>query len=241
MKHLFKAFLWTLCPLFVFAQDLTKPETTEVWEPEPRVVTPGAVPSDAIVLFNGTNLNEWEQVKGGEAKWKVENGIVTVAPGTGMIQTKRKFGDIQLHIEWRSPNEPETAKGQGRGNSGVFLQERYEVQVLNSYQNRTYSNGQAASLYKQAIPLVNATSKQGDWNVYDIIYNAPHFRANGSLEKPAYVTVLHNGIIVQNHVELQGTTEYVGTPKYIMHDKGSIQLQDHGNLVSFRNIWVREL
>lgn len=240
------ALLCAFMPILSMAQvpskDMTKPESTEVWEPEPRIVTAGVVPSDAIVLFNGTNLNEWEQVRDASAcKWKLENGLMTVVPSTGNIRTKRKFGDVQLHIEWRSPSESADRKGQGRGNSGVFFQERYEVQILNSYNNRTYSNGQAASIYKQASPLVNATSKEGEWNTYDIIYTAPRFRENGSLEKAATLTVLHNGVVVQNAVKLQGTTEYIGAPKNDAHGKGSIELQDHGNLVSFRNIWIREL
>lgn len=226
------------------AQDKPKPEETEVWEPEPKVITApgwGKAPSDAIILFDGKNLSEWVSTKdGGAAKWEVKDGVFTVVPGTGDIMTKRTFGDFQLHLEWRSPDEP-TRKGQDKGNSGVFLQGRYEVQILNSYENRTYSNGQAASIYKQHIPLVNATSKPGDWNTYDIIYTAPRFRPNGSLERPAYVTVIHNGVVVQNHVEIHGTTEYIGAPKYIAHGKGPIILQDHSNPVSFRNIWIREM
>lgn len=227
------------------AQNAPKPEETEVWEPEPKVITApgmGKAPSDAILLFDGSNLNEWVSAKDGSpAKWEVKDGIFTVVPGTGDILTKRSFGDCQLHLEWRSPDEGAERKGQDRGNSGVFMQDRYEVQILNSYQNRTYANGQAASIYKQSIPLVNATSKQGEWNVYDIIYTAPRFRKNGSLERPGYITVIHNGVVVQNHVEIQGTTEYIGAPKYIAHGNAPIRLQDHSNRVSFRNIWIREL
>lgn len=227
------------------AQQTPKPEDTEVWEPEPKVIHApgmGKAPSDAIILFDGNHLNEWVSVKDGSpAKWEVKDGVFTVVPGTGDIMTKRTFGDFQLHLEWRSPDEPAERKGQDRGNSGVFMQGRYEVQILNSYQNRTYSNGQAASIYKQHIPLVNATSKPGEWNTYDIIYTAPRFRKNGSLERPAYITVLHNGVVVQNHAEIHGTTEYIGAPKYIAHGNGPVVLQDHGNRVSFRNIWIREL
>jgi hypothetical protein len=219
-----------------------KPEATEFMDPEIRVVTPSAVPSDAIVLFDGKNLDQWESTKDGSAaKWKVEDGVMTVVGGAGGISTKKLFGDCQLHIEWRSPNEGDDKKGQGRGNSGVFLQGIYEVQVLNSYQNRTYRNGQAGSIYKQTPPLVNATSKQGDWNVYDIIYTAPKFTINGGIETPAYVTVVHNGIVVQNHTKIQGVTNYIGQPTNPVHGKAPIHLQDHGNAVSFRNVWIREM
>lgn len=225
---------------------LPKPEDTEFWDPEVRVVTPGAslgvAPSDAIVLFDGTNLDKWQSVKDGSAaKWDVKDGLMTVVKGAGNISTKQDFNDYQLHIEWRSPIEPETLKSQGKGNSGVFMQGMYEVQVMNSYQNRTYRNGQAGSIYKQTPPLVNATSKMGDWNVYDIIYKAPRFNDNGGMVSPPMVTVLHNGIVVQNNTVIQGTTEYIGAPKILPHGRGPISLQDHGNLVSFRNIWIREL
>ncbi|MCU0449585.1 MAG: DUF1080 domain-containing protein [Bernardetiaceae bacterium] len=228
------------------AQDFTKPQTTEFYDPKVKVVTPGAAygqpPSDALVLFDGKSADQWEAARDkGPVKWKLDNGALTVVGGSGDIQTKQVFGDFQLHIEWQSPQEPETAKGQGRGNSGIFLQGLYEVQVLNSYQNETYSNGQAASLYKQTPPLVNATAKMGDWNTYDIIYIAPRFRRNGSVESPATVTVIHNGVVVQNHTVIQGTTEYIGPPKQPVHGKGPIRLQDHGNAVSYRNIWIREL
>lgn len=220
----------------------TDPKETEFWDPEVRVVTPGSIPSDAIVLFDGTNLDEWVSVISGEpANWTVADGAMTVKKGTGMIMTKKKFNNFQLHIEWRSPMEPETLKGQGKGNSGIFLQGLYEVQVLNSYQNRTYRNGQAGSIYKQTAPLVNATSKMGEWNTYDIIYTAPSFTENGGINTFAYVTVIHNGIVVQNHTKIQGTTPYIGQPKNPVHDAGPIALQDHGNLVSFRNIWIREM
>lgn len=220
-----------------------KPEASEFWDPEVKVVTPGAVPSDAIVLFDGKSLDGWESAKDGSpAKWEIKDGVFTVGKGTGNISTKQHFGDCQLHIEWRSPIEPETLKGQQKGNSGIFLSGIYEVQVLNSYQNRTYRNGQAGSIYKQTPPLVNATSKMGDWNVYDIIYTAPRFTINGGIETPGYVTVIHNGIIVQNHTKIQGMTNYIGQPTNPVHDvKGPISLQDHGNLVSYRNIWIREI
>ena len=219
-----------------------KPEATEYMDPEIKVITPGVVPSDATVLFDGRNLDLWENVKdGGAPKWKIEDGIMTIVGGTGGIATKKHYGDCQLHIEWRSPNEPEDKKGQGRGNSGVFFNGIYEVQVLNSYQNRTYRNGQAGSIYKQTPPLVNVTSKQGDWNVYDIIYNAPKFTINGGIDTPGYLTVMHNGVVVQNHTKIQGETNYIGQPTNPVHGKGPIFLQDHGNAVSFRNVWIREL
>ncbi len=220
-----------------------EPEITEVWEPEPRVVTPGngtAPPSDAIVLFDGKDFNEWTHLNGSPVKWKLDGGAMTVARGTGDIQTKQAFGDFQLHIEWRAPSEV-VGEGQGRGNSGVFLQSRYEVQVLDNYNNRTYSNGQAGSLYKQSIPLVNACRPPGEWQIYDIIYTAPRFNSDGLVVSPARVTVLHNGIVIQNNTEIRGTTEYIGMPKNVAHGDAPIKLQDHGNPVSFRNIWVRKL
>jgi hypothetical protein len=221
-----------------------KPEATEVWEPEPRVVTPGAMskaPSDAIVLFDGKNLDEWVAAKDGKAAgWKVEGGAMTVVKSSGNIRTKREFGDIQLHIEFRTPAVVD-GTGQGRGNSGIFLQQRYEVQVLDSYNNRTYSNGQAASIYKQSMPLVNACLPPGEWQVYDIIYIAPRFNADGIKVSPAYVTVIQNGVLVQNHTEIRGTTEYIGLPRNIAHGKGPLELQDHSNPTSYRNVWVREL
>ncbi|MEN7548741.1 DUF1080 domain-containing protein [Rapidithrix thailandica] len=229
--------------LLANAQTKMKPEDTEVWKPEPKVVTPGKgmqAPSDAIVLFDGSNLSEWEPEKGKKITWKHEGDALTVVKGAGVIRSKRSFGDMQLHIEWRSPKKV-VGTGQGRGNSGVFLQGIYEVQVLDSYQNKTYSNGQAASVYKQHIPLANACLPPGEWQTYDIIYKAPRFKKDGSLVSPAYVTVIHNGILVQNHVEIKGATEYIGHPEYKAHGKGSLVLQDHGNPVSFRNIWVREL
>ena len=234
-----------LLTLPVLAQKTNmKPEETEVWEPEPRVVTtaPDKAPSDAIVLFDGSSLDQWVSQKDGfsPAEWEVADGGVTVVPGKGSIQTKQQFTDYQLHVEWRSPTEI-VGEGQGRGNSGVFMQGLYEVQVLDSYSNRTYSNGQAASLYKQRIPLVNATKAPGEWQAYDIIWTAPRFSADGILISKARVTVLHNGVLVQNHVELDGPTEYIGIPKYKAHGLGPIVLQDHGNPVSFRNIWITPL
>ena len=220
------------------------PQRTEVWEPEPVVVRPGAAgeaPADAIVLLGSEGADEWRHADGRGVDWLVEGGVLTVAAGTGNIETVRAFGDVQLHLEWRAPTRIE-GEGQGRGNSGVFLQKRYEVQILDSYDNRTYSNGQAASIYKQHIPLVNAMRPPGAWQSYDIVFTAPRFAPDGALTSPAYVTVLHNGVLVQNHVQLLGKTVYMGQPAYAGHPpKQPLMLQDHGNPVSFRNIWVRPL
>lgn len=227
---------------YVLAQK--DPKLTEIWEPEPVIITPGinaSPPSDAIILFAGDDLSEWTDAKDKEPRWTVEEGIVTVNAGTGGIKTRKKFGDCQLHIEFRTPDLIK-GEGQGRGNSGVFLQERYEVQVLDSYNNRTYSNGQAASVYKQHIPLVNASKPPGEWQTYDIFFTAPRFTSSGDLETPAFVTVIHNGVLVQNHVEIKGPTAWIGNPPYEAHGtKEPIFLQDHGNPVSYRNIWIREL
>ena len=248
-KHILTSLLVLFTASSLMAQQYLKegeykPEETEVWEPEPEKIEPGEnnqPPSDATVLFGGEDLSAWESVEGGAAQWEVNDGYFTVKPGTGGIRTKEDFGDFQLHIEWRSPQEI-VGESQGRGNSGIFLQGIYEVQVLDSYDNRTYSNGQAGSIYKQSPPLVNAMRPPSEWEVYDILYTAPKFNElNGAMMEPGYVTVLHNGVVVQNHTRLQGTTAYIGTPKWIAHGDGPIELQDHGNPVSFRNIWIREL
>lgn len=233
--------LWTAC---IQAQGFD-PKLSEVWEPEPKVVTPGATaaapPSDAIILFDGKKTDEWVMTKDGSGlQWNIEGDAMVVKPGTGGIQTKRDFGDMQLHIEWRTPAKVE-GDGQGRGNSGVFLQGRYEVQILDSYNNRTYSNGQAGSIYKQHMPLVNASRQPGQWQTYDIIYTAPRFNADGIRTSPARVTVIHNGVLIQNNTTILGTTEYRNLPKNIAHGKGPIMLQDHSNPTAFRNIWIREL
>ena len=224
--------------------DTPRPEDTEVWEPEPTVVTPGihgSPPDDAVILLGDEAPAAWRHTDGRDLEWTFSEGVLTVVDGAGDIETVREFGDVQLHVEWRSPATVES-KGQGRGNSGVFLQKRYEIQVLDSFENRTYSNGQASSVYKQHIPLVNATRPPGEWQSYDIVFRGPRFAADGSLESPAFVTVFHNGVLVQNHVEIQGGTEYIGPPSYTAHAaKLPIMLQDHSNPVSFRNIWVREL
>jgi Domain of Unknown Function (DUF1080) len=233
-----------------------KPQDTEVWEPVPKIVTPGATctapPSDAIVLFDGQNLDEWVSAQDhSPAKWLVADGVMTVnkAQGVGNIETKRKFKNYQLHIEWKIP-ENVTGSDQARGNSGVFLASTgpgdagYELQILDSYNNKTYVNGQAGSIYKQGIPLANPNRKPGEWQVYDVVWTEPTFNSDGSLKTPAYVTVFFNGVVVQNHFELKGQTLYVGKPFYKQYDAAPIKLQAHGDKsepISFRNIWVREI
>ncbi len=231
-----------------------KPEETEVWTPVPAVVTPGATcgaaPSDAIVLFDGENEDQWVSAQDHTpAQWIVHDGILTVNKKAGNIETKRRFKDYQLHLEFRIPADI-TGSGQGRGNSGVFLastgpgDDGYELQVLDNYNNATYVNGMVGSLYKQAIPLANAARKPGEWQTYDVIWTAPEFHADGSLASPAYATVFFNGVLVENHFELKGQTLYIGKPFYKAYDRAPIKLQAHGDKsqpISFRNIWVREL
>jgi len=237
--------LLVVIPAFALAQDDMQREAarTEVWEPVPALVsTPlNAAPSDAVVLFDGKDLSAWESENGGDAPWSVADGAVTVVPGSKGIVSKQSFCDVQLHLEWRAPVQTQGFDGQHRGNSGVFLQRRYEVQVLDSYNNPTYPNGQAASVYKQAIPLVNASRAPGEWQSYDIIWKAPRFSEGGGLIAPARVTVLHNGVLVQDDTVVSGQTEYIGAPSYAPHGCAPIYLQDHDSTVSFRNIWVREL
>ena len=233
------------------------PKETEVWDPKPPVITSTtatttAAPSDAIVLFNGKDLNEWTSVKtpGTPAMWTVADGAFTVKKGTGNIETKRSFTDYQLHIEWKIPANI-TGKGQARGNSGLFVastgrgDDGYELQIMDSWENETYVNGQASSIYKQAAPLVNASKKPGEWQSYDVFWTAPKFNTDSTLKSPAYLTVIHNGIIVQNHTELKGKTVYIGQPNYkAAHGPSPIKLQDHGDPsepISFRNIWIREV
>lgn len=236
-------FLVAMYTAGVLAQQ-PRPEDTEVWEPVPEIVTPGAgtaPPSDAIILFDGADLSQWESHSGNPAPWEVSDGAMTVVPKSGAIQTKQAFGDCQLHIEWRTP-EVINGEGQGRGNSGIFLMGNYELQVLDSYNNLTYPNGQAGSIYKQHIPLVNACRSPGEWQSYDIIFKAPEFNEDGAVSKPARVTVLHNGVLIQNHVKIKGSTVFIGSPGYEPHaDRLPLSLQDHGNPVNYRNIWIREL
>jgi hypothetical protein len=221
--------------------------------PQPQVVTPGTSstpekpgkpPSDAIVLFDGTDLSKWKAGNGQPSAWRVEDGAMIVPPSKtpngGDIVTRDEFGDIQLHIEWATPAPPK-GSSQGRGNSGIFFMGRYELQVLDSYENLTYPDGQAASLYGQFPPLVNASRKPGEWQSYDIIFKAPRFK-EGQLESPAYITVLHNGVVVHHHTPYLGPSGHRSLPKYRPHsEKGPIRLQDHGDPVRFRNIWVRPL
>lgn len=253
-KNQFNSLLLLLCffgIIFRISAQQTKskvdPQLTEVWEPVPKVVKPGkkkSAPSDAIVLFNGQNLNEWQNINGEPAHWDIKGRALFVVPGKsgkGHLVTKRKFRDVQLHIEWRSPKKI-VEEGQGRGNSGIFFMKRYELQVLDSYHNRTYSNGQAGSIYKQHPPLVNASTSPGTWQTYDIIFTAPVLDPDGHLVTPAYMTVFHNGILIQNHVALKGPMVYRGQPKYKLHeDYLPLMLQQHKNKVSYRNIWIREL
>ncbi|NNK11269.1 MAG: DUF1080 domain-containing protein [Flavobacteriaceae bacterium] len=228
-------------------EEPTTPEETELYEPVPPKVNPyekNGVPSDAEVLFDGSSFDQWMMVNdSSEVVWHLnEEGSMTVKDKTGDIRTKKNFGDVQLHLEWRSPAEVER-DGQNRANSGVFLQGLYEVQLLDNNDNDTYVNGQVAAIYKQHIPLAMASVPSGEWNSYDIIYHAPEFNEKGLKVKSATITVLHNGVLVQDHVEIKGTTPYIGWPKNPSHGKGPIRLQDHGDnsRVSFRNIWVREL
>jgi hypothetical protein len=234
-------------------QPAGKPEDTEVWTPVPKIVTPGATnaapPSDAIVLFDGRSLSEWvtssDTTKA--AGWTVHDGVMTVNKKAGDIQTKRRFTNYQVHLEWQVPPGI-TGSGQARGNSGLYVgalpDGGYELQIMDSYNNTTYVNGQAGSIYKQSIPLANAMRRPGEWQVYDVIWTAPVFNADGSLKSPAYLTALHNGVVVQNHFALKGDTKYIGTPEYKAHGALPIRLQAHGDPsppISFRNIWVREL
>lgn len=215
--------------------------------PKPPVVMPGVgtvgakPPSDAIVLFDGRNLDRWQDARGAGARWKVANGYFEVAPGTGTIATRESFGDVQLHVEWASPNPPK-GEDQDRGNSGVFLMGRYEVQVLDSYGSVTYADGQAAAIYGQYPPLVNASRPPGEWQSYDIVFSRPRFDGAGKLVKPARLTVLHNGVLVQDGVEPVGPTAHQRRPPYEAHaDRLPITLQDHEHPVRYRNIWVRDL
>ncbi|MGH7653399.1 MAG: 3-keto-disaccharide hydrolase [Gemmatimonadaceae bacterium] len=240
-------------PLAANAQK-PRPEDTEIYKPVPVVVTPGKTdldaPSDAVILFDGHDESQWVTVKDhAPADWDVHDGVLTVNKHAGNIETKRSFTNYQLHIEWKVP-EGISGSGQARGNSGVFLSstgpgdDGYEIQVLDSYNNATYVNGQAAAIYKQYPPLVNAMRPPGQWNVYDVIWTAPTFKPDGSLDTPAYVTALHNGVLVQNHVALLGPTLYIGKPSYKAHGPEPLKLQAHGDPsapISFRNIWARPL
>jgi Domain of Unknown Function (DUF1080) len=249
--------IFTACVSFIAltagAQDINRmldstknaPKLSEYYSPVPPLVTPGRsaadAPSDAIVLFNGKDLSEWTGVRKPDVAWTIEDGAMVVKPGSGNIRTKKGFGDCQIHIEFRTPAKVES-QGQGRGNSGIFIMGKYELQVLDNYNNTTYVNGQAASIYKQLPPLVNACKGPGEWQTYDIIFTAPRFYEDGRLQSQARITVIHNGVLVQNNMSIWGSTEYIGSPVYKKHsDKEPIELQDHGNHTAFRNIWIREL
>lgn len=254
LMSLFGLIVFTLAGLFGGLRPALGEE--KEWEihdrtrPLPVVVTPGTAgteksaggaPSDALVLFSGKDLTAWEAVNGGEAKWKVENGYFEVVPKTGAIRTRQGFGDCQLHVEWMSPDPP-NGKDQDRGNSGVFFMSTYEVQVLDSYRSVTYADGQASAVYGQYPPLVNASRKPGEWQTYDIVFRAPRFDGDGKLLRPARITVLHNGVLVQDNVEIMGPTTHRRRTPYEAHgSKLPIQLQDHSHPVRFRNIWIREL
>jgi hypothetical protein len=255
MKYFFlSAALLTVVASFGQAQK-AKPEDTEVWTPVPKAIAPsaqpGAAPADAIILFNGDHLNNWVSSRdtSSKAQWTVTGDAFMVKKGTGNIQTRQAFTDYQLHLEWRIPQNI-TGTGQGRGNSGVFLggwgkgDEGYEIQVLDSYNNKTYVNGQAGSIYKQTAPLVNPNRQPGEWNTYDIVWTAPRFNTDGTVKTPARITAFLNGVLVQNNTEVKGTTVYIGQPSYKAHGPLPIKLQDHGDPsepISFRNIWVRPL
>jgi len=248
----FVALIAAVAPLAAQQPTAARPEDTEVWTPVPADVRPGAVPnappSDAIVLFDGKNLDEWVSVRDkSPAKWLVADGVVTVNKAAGDIETRRTFTNYQLHVEYKIP-EHITGSGQERGNSGVFLAALatgvYELQVVDSYNNKTYVNGMAGSIYKQGIPLVNPSRKPGEWQTYDVVWTAPTFNPDGSLKTPAYATVFFNGVLVQNHFTLQGETKNTGLPSYTAYASAPIALQAHGDPsppISFRNIWVRAL
>lgn len=221
--------------------------------PKPPVVTPGVCgaqetparpPSDAVVLFDGTSLSNWTSEKGQPSKWVFRDGYMESVKGAGYIRSRQEFGSVQIHVEFATPSTV-TGVGQGRGNSGVFIHGRYEVQVLDSYENPTYPDGQCGALYGRALPLVNASCKPGQWQTYDIIYHRPLFDQSGKVTRKAVFTVVHNGILIQDHVALEGGTDYLGphtVSEYTAHgDKGPLMFQDHNNPVRFRNVWIREL
>jgi len=235
--------LFSTSALMAQQRDAEIPDLTSIYDVKVKVVespVTGQPPSDATILFDGANFDAWEYLDGSPVKWKLVDGAMQVVGGSGNIRTKQKFEDVQLHIEFATPSEVK-GNGQGRGNSGIFFQSRYEIQVLDNYQNETYANGQVGSIYKQHIPLANPSRKPGEWQTYDIIYTAPTYNEDGLIKTPARITALLNGVLVQNNVSLLGTTEYIGIPKLTVHGADAIMLQDHGNPTRFRNIWVRPL
>lgn len=224
-------------PCAQHARDCPAPPVINAGPEQPPVPPP----SDAVVLFDGRDLSQWRGDDGSPARWKVKGGYLEVAPGTGAIGTVKGFGDVQLHVEWAAPNPPK-GTDQDRGNSGVFLMGRYEVQVLDSYGNITYPDGQAAALYGQYPPRVNASRAPGQWQTYDIVFHRPRFDADGKVVQPAVVSVFHNGVLVQDGVTLTGPTAHQGRPPYEAHpDRLPLTLQDHEHPVRYRNIWLREL
>ena len=250
--------LLLLAPAAGWSQDGPRPEVTEQWTPVPKIVAPGPYqgamiprPADAIALFDGRSLGEWVSTndRSKPAGWTLGKGVMVVNKKAGNIETRRRFSNYQLHLEWRIP--PAVGEsGQGRGNSGLFLastgpgDDGYELQILDSYGNKTYVNGQAGSVYKQFPPLVNAMRPNGQWQTYDVVWTAPVFNPDGSLKSPAYLTAFHNGLLIQDHVALTGQTVYIGKPGYKKHGPSPIKLQAHGDPsapISFRNIWIREL
>jgi len=227
------------------AMELTKYDVHDVARPTPDSVRPadrpGDPPSDAIILFDGKDTSPWVADKGGPCTWKIEDGYMEVTPKSGSIHTAREFGNCQLHIEWRTPDEVK-GSSQGRGNGGVFFMGRYELQILDSWENPTYADGQAAAIYGQTPPMFNAAKKPGEWQTYDVAFLRPVFDEAGNCVRPARITVFHNGVCVQNNVEIQGATAHRQKAQYRRHpDKGALGLQDHNNPTRFRNIWVMEL
>ena len=255
MKHFFLLSTMMAGILVTANAQSAKPEDTEFYTPVPKIVTPAATiglpPSDAVILFDGKNLDQWVSAEDATSKatWTVADNAITVVKSAGDIQTKRSFTDFQLHIEFRIPSNI-TGSGQARGNSGIFLAALpwgaggYELQVLDNYKNETYTNGQVGSIYKQSVPLANAARKPGEWQQYDVVWTAPRFNEDSTLKSAARVTVFHNGVLVQNNFSLKGDTPYIGAPAYHKHGPEPIKLQAHGDKsepISYRNIWVREL
>ena len=246
MSHFNYAFLLIL-NFFVFSVSSCAAENpaarTEVWAPVPEVVSVNqqGIPSDAIVIFDGTDFSSLQAQDGSKVTWDLDDKVMTVKPGAGDIITKESFCDVQFHVEWRTPMKRYGESSQHWGNSGLKIQERYEVQILHSVNNPTYVNGQAGAIYKQSAPLVNASLNAGEWQTYDIIYTAPRFNQQKKLTSPAYITLLHNGVLVQNHTEIKGKTLNVGDPSYLAHGCAPLKIQEHTAKVSFRNLWARKL